>query len=594
MTKITTQTKRKNLARRDRLNKDWPIKVYNYDCWPVEKPPQALWDTAHEMRRLWNEFTAIFRKIVEDDKKDDAGKPILPKEERAILWAPLNTKPLREIAKLRKDKLDSGCREAVVVRFLTTIANWRKNPQQFGPPRFQRADEMNSICIPLVYNDGKSADWVTSGLGTSGVRYTRDMKRNGVNLPEDQLYQYMNNGHFCVGINREKLNLHVAYGGRSGRKKYFLPEKCRIKQVALCGNKDSAFGWSWSFQARLEHPPDAAREHTGRVCGWDSWGHRKIDDHIRLGVIADNAGHFYELMIPLAIGANSSRVRREREYCIKQGWQYNKPVTFDDLEALDSQYGLALEACKAQVRKIFEEEKETWPEDARKIMSGIVRMRDTGLRKLRAKLEPIDSVAKATIDDWESEAGQMIKKIRAFEIHVANAKKNAFRRIAAWLQAFDTIAWEGDLSPKRMAEQAGKRKQKRKENYEETGEWIERTPEEKLIESSQKYRQIAGQYQLRQLVKQKHRDRLQNEKAAYSTQTCPECAASVEQTGKLLLVCENGHKRDQDCAASLYFLNRIEGAASIIAEPLEIPVYLRGYLRLMDASEVSLELIEKQ
>jgi hypothetical protein len=80
-----------NPARRERLNKGWPIKVYTYDCWPQEKPPQALLDTAHEMRRLWNEFTAIFRQILADDKKDEAGKPLLSERnlDDVILYADL-------------------------------------------------------------------------------------------------------------------------------------------------------------------------------------------------------------------------------------------------------------------------------------------------------------------------------------------------------------------------------------------------------------------------------------------------------------------------------------------------------------------------
>src|SRR5262249_4234478 len=202
------------------------------------------------------------------DKKDEAGKPLLSKEERKILWAPINTKPLREIAKQRKEQLDAGCREAVVVRFMTTVANWRMNPKRFGPPRFQRGNEMDSICIPLVYSDGKSAEWLTGGTGTSSVRDTRAFKGEA---PEE----YLKNGHFCVGITRERLELHIAYGGRSGQKKYYLPEKCRIKQVALCGKKDSAFGWGWSFQGRVEHPPHPPRQPTGRGCGWECGGWRK-------------------------------------------------------------------------------------------------------------------------------------------------------------------------------------------------------------------------------------------------------------------------------------------------------------------------------
>jgi hypothetical protein len=176
---------------------------------------------------------------------------------------------------------------------------------------------------------------------------------------------------------------------------------------------------------------------------------------------------------------------------------------------------------------------------------------------------------------------------------VDNVKKDVYRQIAAWLNAFDRIVWESDLSLKQMAEAPGEKKEKRKQQRAETGKWGERTPEDRQIEASQKYRQIAGQHQLRNLVKRKHADRLQNEKAAYSTQTCAECGASVKAGAKLLLECENGHKRDQDVATAVYFLNKIEGAATISAPPVEIPAHLRPYLRVMRASEVRLEIVEK-
>jgi hypothetical protein len=594
--------RRGNLARRERLNKDWLFKVCAYRCSPREKPPQALWDTAHEIRRLWNDFTEIFHKILKEDKQDEDGKPLLSKERRATLWASINIKPLREIAKKRKDKLDIGCREYVVTRFITTVGNWRKDPRQFGPPRFQPAAEMESIYIPLVYYDGKSAEWLQSGKGTAWVQDTLHIKKNASRdekgrpiLSEEELEQYLNNSHFCVGITREKLNMHVEYGGRSGKKKYYLPDKCRIKQVALAGRRDSAFGWSWSFQVRLEYPPEPARLPTGRVCGWDSGGWRRMDEgYIRLGVVADNAGHFYEMMLPLEIGTASRRLRREREHCQRQGWEFSKPVNFDDAEALKSRYGTALDSCKNQVRKIFEGEKDTWPEDARKMVFGITRMRDIGLRRLRRLLEPTASEAKRTIDDWIAEAELSNQTIRAFDNHVQRAKRNAYRQIAAWMTAFDKIAWEADLGLKAMAEQAGKKKQKRKQAHDETGKWIERAPEDRQLEASQRYRQIAGLYRLRLFVKEKHSERLQNEKAALSTRTCTECGAQTKPGSELLLVCKNGHKRDQDATASLYLLNKIEGYARISAPPIEIPAHLRPYLRVMEASEVRLELVDVQ
>ncbi len=589
---------KKNPARprRERINKDWPIKVQTYDCWP-QKIPKDLWDCVHAMRRLWNDFTAIFKHALTADKKDEEGKPLLSKDERRAVWAPLDTKQLREVAKGYSEQLDSYCREAVVVNFTTTVGQWRKNPKLYGPPRFQCASEMDHLRIPLNFNTGVSAEAVINNkVSTVSTSYTQPFKKEAPEL-------YLNNGHFCVGINRARIDLHIAYGGRSGKQKYFLPEDCRIKQISLCGRKDSAFGWSWSLQFRLEHPPGPPREATGRVCGWDSAGWRLIGDRdrgrIRIGVIADNAGHFYEIAIPLRIALNR-RQRREKEHCEKNGWIYDKPETWKDLADKDSCYGKKVEECKSKVREIYEQEKEKWPVKARRMMGGFPggfpKMRDTGLRGLRRLLEreTFQSEAIGVIARWEGNSLLLNQTIRAFEAHATRAKENAFREIAVLLDNFDIIAWEADLSLKQMAEQAGEKKQKRKEAHAETGEWDERTPAERQLEASQKFRQIVGQHRLRQFVKEKHAARLQNERAAYSTQICPECDGYVEPGRKLLLVCENGHKRDQDVAASLYFLSKIEGAASIPAPPLAIPDHLRPYLRVMDASEVRLEVIDKQ
>src|SRR6266542_6514416 len=56
---------RKKNPRRERLHKDWPIKVPVYPCWPLGEPPVEMWDTAHEMRRLWNAFVFLFRVALE-------------------------------------------------------------------------------------------------------------------------------------------------------------------------------------------------------------------------------------------------------------------------------------------------------------------------------------------------------------------------------------------------------------------------------------------------------------------------------------------------------------------------------------------------
>jgi len=613
---------RKNTVRRERLNKEWPFIVHVYPCWPIEEIPRELWDTAHEMRRLWNDFVFLFRDASAADLKDETGKPLLPKDERAKVWARINLPNLREVGKRRKDALDQACREFVVNHFLKAVNNWRKNPAENGPPRVQKADEMERVHIPLNYSAGKSAEWLNSGAGTAGVRYTLDLKKNAPRdtngapiLKKEELEAYLNNGHFCVGKSRMRLKLHIAYGGRSGVRKYFLPAGCRIKTITLCGRRDSAYGWSWSFQVTLERPPKPARHLTGRVCGWDSVGWRLMNGYIRLGVIADNAGYFYEVRVPIEIGALSGRLRRERNHCEKRDWEFSKPVSWDDLEGMKSRYGKALEACKSKVRKIYEEEKDAWPPEARRRIGGITKMRDTGLRRLRRKIEETESAAKKTIDDWGDAAAQLNKMIRSFEIHAARAKEDAFRQITSWLDAFDRIGWKADLSLKRMAEEAGRKKGLRKKKPEETGQWDQRTPEEMVLENSQKFRQIVGQYKLRRFIRERHGvtcycgDHLlqhEDSKGKCSTcncqsfdsrltncevpspRTCQECGGEIKPGHNLASVCENGHKRDQDVSESLRLLSNIKGCTRITAPPLEIPTNLRAYLRLMDATEVRL------
>lgn len=168
-------------------------------------------------------------------------------------------------------------------------------------------------------------------------------------------------------------------------------------------------------------------------------------------------------------------------------------------------------------------------------MGGIIKMRDDGLRRLRRKLNAIESAAKQTIDDWDAEATKLNETIRAFQKHADNAKKDAYRQITAWLNVFDRIAWEGDLNLKRMAEQPGKKKQERKKTLAETGQWGERTAEDRQLEASQRYRQIVSQHRLREFVKQMHKSRLQNEKTAHSTRTCSECGARIKPGGNLML-----------------------------------------------------------
>jgi hypothetical protein len=70
--------------------------------------------------------------------------------------------------------------------------------------------------------------------------------------------------------------------------------------------------------------------------------------------------------------------------------------------------------------------------------------------------------------------------------------------------------------------------------------------------------------------------------------TCQECGGEIKPGHNLALICENGHKRDQDVSESLRLLSQIKDCTNITAPPLEIPANLRAYLRLMDATEAQI------
>lgn len=540
----------KNLARRERLNPDWPHTVFVFDCWPLGAIPQQLWDTAKLQQQLWNDLCLVF----EAAKALDA--PELEKETRKTIWAPTtDLKGLRAIAQQYKGQLPSACYYDVVDRFLITVKNWRKNPKLYGAPR--KKFGLKKINIPLVFPEGKETTWLSENtFGVVAVRDTRGLKDSA-----PQTYQH--NGRIEVGVERARLDLHVALHRP-------LPKVGRIKRVRLCGAFEPSLGagkWDWQLQVDVEHPALEALPRTGRVAGLDL-GWRVREDGLRIGYLTDNAGHRYEWRLPFVFA--NTNTRRRAEWAAAKGLPKHDLIDWREIAEMQAEEDGWLDACKEKLRAL-PEEKTHWPEKARRTFAALTKVRSSGLRRLLFSLREAGITdAVEILEAWEARAVDLRRWIRVAQLKAANQQKDQYRKLAHWLAThFDVIAWEGKLGLKEMAED---------------------DPTDYALKNAQGYRQMASLYRLRLYIEQamkKAGRELRDGGTAYSSQTCAHCGGVIEPSRKLLVMCENGHQWDQDANTSALFCKQIEGVASISEKAASIPDDLRRCLKIVPANAYS-------
>jgi hypothetical protein len=556
----------KNRARRDRLHMDWPISVIAWRCWLTSEVPQDLWDTAKLMQQLWNDLCEAFDTAVAQDVKGDDGKPLLSKDERKAVYAPLELKALREIGKRYNGLLPSDCYYTVVDRFLTTFREWRKSPKTKGAPR--KKFGLQRIAIPIVFHAGQTAEWLGQPSGNCWVN------SEYLDKTATDRETYLRNGFFRVGVNRATVNLHVARHTRQQRKDQSvsdrLPSDGRIKRVTLVGSREQAFaadssrGWKWEFQVTIEHPKLPAYPATSRVAGLDV-GWRVREDGLRIGVLVDNAGRSYELYLPFAFGNRNAR--RRSEFIKNLGAEDHTIADWRDLWEWQRRLDGQLENCKASLSNLPSEARTDWPEEARRSFAALRKMRAGGLRRLLRTLAEagIADAAMAILSEWNEKHSQMRRWIRGQQLKAIAHRQDHYRKIADWIaKNFDVIAWEGKLNLKEMAETV---------------------TDEYAIEAGKTYRVLASIYLLRSAIAQamsKRGRQVIDGGTSYSTTNCAVCGGKIESSAKLILTCENGHANDQDINAGRNLLGKIQSdGASTALSFAEIPVDLTRYVKVL-------------
>ena len=478
---------------RTKLRPENTTYVYAYDILG-QQMPDIVFDVARAQRDLWNYMAAEHLKLVESlveatkEQKNEAYKDF---------W-------LRAYEYVR----DEG--EA---RNVPCMAKWQILDSF---KRSQAAWAAKRAGIPSIKHGLRRIqieNRTTSGKGASVEWIFRDGDRKPFHLRKPN---GLTRGYFK--INDERVHFETVLH-RS------MEPDCTLKRYSLCGEYEPAFReWRWKIVLVMERPPRPAM-HGNTIAAMDL-GWRLQTDGLRLGVLYTAHGA-RELFLPFNLANRSERKQTERYpdtevvRDIRDVWE---------LQSLQDSY---LEECKATLREMS---RESWPEEARESMSGIVKMRAGGLRRLRRALHEA-GVECQLLDAWLTRHIELSKRIRRAQQRIFATRNHIYRNLASWLSRHVAVlAWEDDLSLKTLAE-------------EDSGSYA--------IENAQKHRQFAGLSILRGYIREKMAARIPAITGRYTTQECNVCGAHIEPGSAITLTCENGHRQDQDVNAARVLFSRL-------------------------------------
>lgn len=530
-------------------NPDMPSMAYKYDIRIIGNIPQKVWDTAKLMNRLWNEFVACHDAACVAMKNAD-------KETRKEFFGHLLRTGagggLYEWAKTYKGNLPNQYYWYVFETFIKAQKRFAQGKGGAPKPKFG----LQRMLFPYpIGGGGVTIDWLHNG-GRAYVRDTQGPTRGhfivcSELVPEDTA---MPDGELV------KCDVLVPFEIVMDRP---LPEGALIKRVELSGFHERPFEWKWSLIVSLQIPPHPVLLKTGRRAGLDL-GWRNMGDGIRIGVLADNAGDLHELRLLYDLTSAS-----DRKFIVRLKTQgiSNLPLPRDPraIQVTQRKMDDRLEACKIDLAGVDRSE---WPGDARQMIAGVVKMRAGGLRRVRRALFKA-GISYEFLEDWYFWHDAHLRRMRAAQIDWIASRNYLYRCIASWIaNNYDVLGWEGDLGLKAMAEEAGKKKTKRKDKHAQAGEWENRTQDERILKSSQKNRQWASLHILRGYIREAMNKRgrdLQDHPAAYSTQICNECGLRVTPGAELLLECEDRHLQDQDVNAARRFLTVVQNKTRAVA-----------------------------
>ena len=288
-------------------------------------------------------------------------------------------------------------------------------------------------------------------------------------------------------------------------------------------------------------------------------------------------------------GFENADLRRNQKLAAKYSdWKEKNYIkSLEDFFVWDSAQGSGFQETKDKIKALYEKinkinEKKNEPalDEWKKSFAGFVKMRNAGLFKiLRASQTALEA------DQLPPEINGLIRKIAGliemqretdnyyekekdfFRQKFVGRRDIMFRQVTKWLaQTYEHLVWEADLKLADLAVQGKK------------ASLVTDAP----LKAAAKYRQWTGLYKLRQFFKETDGDFnsqfLIPGETAFSTTTCDECGEVAKKNGaELILVCPNGHAKDQDDRASANLLHGIYGKEKQ-QKFVEVPKHLEKYI----------------
>lgn len=566
----------------EKLRPDWKTKNYVLPVTSITLPDE-FWNEARISKNAWNEVVAAYRSFDEEI----AGLQASYSEIKAAKGDLSEAKQaLSNASKIRKETAIEMCKTQSAMLFNNDYENLQQSlqtglSQAFrtrGTLHFKRGVENINFCKRYGAGGVSFGDLFTESD-------TREKSRSAFTLRRAVKWESNKSrnrqpvfGRILVGKSRVPVNFHAVWSYPHDLEGAF------VKKVALIGRIDRLRKWSWQILITAEREPVREVFSENRPAAAIDLGYRKFEDYIRFGYLADTTGRRFELRLPHTNFENADLRRTLKLQAKYADWKEKNYIkSLEDFFVWDSAQGTAFQETKNKIKAIYEQAvklEDVSLDEWKKSFAGFVKMRNTGLHKiLRATAVALE--AGQTEDQAVAllnEIRELIEKQRELDNYYEKEKEFfrgkfagrrdiMFRQVTRWLaQNYEHLVWEADLKLSDLATQGKK------------ASLVTDAP----IKAAAKFRQWTGLYKFRQFLSETDGDLdkqwLLAGEAAYSTTTCDECGEVSRKNGaELILVCPNGHAKDQDDRAATNLLHKTVGG-----EPhrhsIEVPKHLTKYI----------------
>jgi hypothetical protein len=510
---------------RKRLRPEYPQQNYTYHCLIEGEPPQVLWDTARGMQTLWNRLIDLHEQLRlpwKDQEPPTDAKRQAYKDLLGTHGLVYNT--------CRDDGLALGLsawpKWHVHDTFQAAMVAWSKH-QREAPKKHHG---LKTILLPhRTDSGGVSLDWL----------WRDTPQKHTAILPPDPGHHHRR-AYMQIGGVRVPLLVLMHRP---------VPADAIVKRIALLGTFEPSLrrpgnsGWFWRLQLTVELPPREKLPPTGRVAGIDV-GWRVGAEGLRIAVLSDGQGHYWELALPWHM-ENRNTTRRQALYQ-RHGATLDTTGSWRQLWTWRTAIDEQLEACKQALHDV---DHTHWPAEAQGMWTGHLKMRAGGLRRLRRALWQAGDIIQP-LEEWHAWHSTQMRRYRGSELRLTRARNSLYRLVTDWIaRHFDVVSIEGDLDLQELAEKPTKTRKKRGKE----GKTDALSDSQRRERRANKNRQLASISTFRLYLTEaiaKYGRLLYEAPAAYTSRTCRTCGTRLTESADVWRVCPLGHGQDRDCAAA--------------------------------------------